>query len=58
MPGYVSLRIFDVLGNEVVVLVDEFRPAGRYETTFDVSLASGIYFYRIQAEDFVETKKI
>jgi len=54
----VSLRIFDVLGNEVVVLVDEFRPAGRYETTFDVSLASGIYFYRIQAEDFVETKKI
>lgn len=53
------LKVFDVLGNEVAVLVNEFREAGRYEVEFNASrLASGIYVYRLQAGSFVETKKM
>jgi hypothetical protein len=62
----VSLKIYDVLGNEVATLVNEEKPAGVYEVTFDASeLSSGIYFYRIaihsdklKAGSFVETKKM
>jgi hypothetical protein len=57
--SYQTLKIYDVLGNEVATLVNEYREAGRYEVTFDASnLASGIYFYRLQAGSFVETKKM
>ncbi len=59
VDGHQSLKVYDVLGNEVAVLVDEFRIAGRYEATFDASnLASGIYVYRLQAGEFMETKKM
>jgi hypothetical protein len=54
-----TLKIYDVLGNEVATLVNEFRNAGSYEIDFDASsLSSGIYFYRLQAGSFVETKKM
>ncbi len=56
---FVQLKVYDVLGNEVATLVDEYRPAGRHEVEFDAkNLASGIYFYRIKAGSFVETKKM
>jgi len=54
-----TLKIYDVLGNEVATLVNEYREAGRYEVTFDATqLASGIYLYKLQAGSFIETKKM
>lgn len=58
-----TLKVYDVLGNEVATLNDEYRPAGRYEVEFQSSagnrqLASGIYLYRLQAGSFVETRKM
>lgn len=54
-----KISLFDVLGREVVVLLDEFKKAGSYEVEFDGSKrASGLYFYRIHAGDFVDTKKM
>jgi hypothetical protein len=55
----VSLAVFDVLGRQVSVLVNEKREAGVYEVKFDGSaLSSGVYFYRLQAGSFVATKKL
>ena len=54
-----NLSVFDILGREVSVLVNDRRDAGVYEEKFDGSnLASGVYFYRLQAGDFVQTKKL
>ncbi|MEO8232564.1 MAG: YCF48-related protein, partial [Ignavibacteriota bacterium] len=55
----IKLEIFDVLGRNIRTLVNAEKPAGRYEVEFDASLlASGIYYYRIKASDFVQTKKM
>lgn len=55
----VCIKVFDILGREVTVLVNEFKNAGYYSTSFDAkNFASGIYFYRIQAGSFVNTKKM
>ena len=55
----VKLRIFDILGNEVTVLVDGFKQAGTYIVTFDASqYATGIYFYTLEAGSFRQTKKM
>ncbi|MFH0991465.1 MAG: alpha/beta hydrolase-fold protein [bacterium] len=57
--GFVSLKVFDLLGREVAVLVDEVKPAGRYRATWNAKgFSSGIYFYRLHAGSFVETKKL
>lgn len=64
VDGRVTLKVYDVLGREVRTLVDDSKAAGRYETRFDASsLASGIYFYRVNITDnngknFVSTKKM
>ena len=57
--GFVSLKVFDVLGREVATLVDEYKPAGSYEVEFNADkLPSGIYFYQIKAGQFVDTKNM
>jgi hypothetical protein len=55
----VTLKVYDVLGNEVASLINEKKPAGEYEIDFDASdLTSGIYLYKLQTENYVETKKM
>jgi hypothetical protein len=54
----VNLTVFDILGRQVSRLVNERRNAGVYEVKFDGSnLASGVYFYRLQAGNFVQSKR-
>ena len=58
-----TLKVYDILGNEVATLVNEYRNAGNYEVDFQSTvnshqLANGVYFYRIQVGNFVETKKM
>lgn len=56
---FVQLKVYDVLGNEVATLVDENRQAGSYEIEFDaVNLSSGMYLYKLQAGEFVQTRKM
>ena len=57
--GNITLKVFDVLGSEVMTLINNGQQQGIYEIEFDGSeLTSGIYFYRLQAGEFVETKKM
>jgi len=66
VSGNVSLKIYDLLGREVATLVDEFKPARSYKVEFNAAshsgevrnLTSGIYFYKLQAENFIETRKM
>ncbi len=54
-----TLKVYDILGNEIATLVDEFREAGRYEIEFEASeFSSGIYFYKFQTESFTKTMKM
>jgi hypothetical protein len=55
----VTLKVYDVLGNEIAILVDELKAAGNYEIDFNArNLPSGVYLYRIQAGDMVQTKSM
>ncbi|HZW40437.1 MAG TPA: T9SS type A sorting domain-containing protein [Ignavibacteriaceae bacterium] len=57
--GLVSIRVYDILGKEVVHLVNKDMNAGEYEVDFNgSSLSSGIYFYQIQTGSYLETKKM
>ncbi|MBK7498424.1 MAG: T9SS type A sorting domain-containing protein [Ignavibacteriales bacterium] len=61
--GFVTLKVYDVLGKEVATLVNEEKPAGNYEVMFNPESsirypASGIYFYQLKAGDYLETKKM
>jgi len=57
--GFTTLKVFDVLGNEVATLINEEMPAGKYEIEFSGNeLTSGIYFYQLKAGSFIETKKM
>ncbi len=55
----VSLKVFDILGNEVATLVNETKPSGTYEVEFNAEgLSSGVYFYQLKAGSFISTKKL
>ena len=57
--SFVTIKIYNVLGQEVATLVSEEMKPGRYEVAWDArGFASGVYFYRLQAKDFVDTKKL
>ncbi|HED38767.1 MAG TPA: T9SS type A sorting domain-containing protein, partial [Ignavibacteria bacterium] len=57
--SFVSLKVYDMLGRELAVLVNEEKPMGNYKVNFNASnLSSGIYFYRLTAGSFVETKRM
>ena len=57
--GFVSLKVYDVIGNEVATLRKGQEEAGKHKVDFDASsIHSGVYFYRIESGSFVETKKM
>jgi len=61
VPGEqsVTLKVFDILGNEITTLVDSKIAAGNYQVEFNAeSLPSGVYYYTLAAESFVQTKKM
>jgi peptidoglycan/xylan/chitin deacetylase (PgdA/CDA1 family) len=58
---FVSLKVYDVLGNEIASLVDEYKSAGMYNVQFtmhNTQLSSGLYFYQLKAGEYFETKKM
>lgn len=57
--SFVSLRVYNSLGNEVAVLVNKNKPAGNYDVLFDgKNLSSGIYYFQLKANDFIKVKKM
>ena len=57
--AYITLKVYDILGNEVATLIDQKKSAGEYETEFaGYGLASGVYFYRLQSGSFIRTMKM
>ena len=67
--GFTVLKVYDILGNEVATLVNEEKPAGSYEVEFSTiggsnfsgnayTLPSGIYFYQLRSNSFINTKKM
>jgi hypothetical protein len=57
--SFVTLKVYDVLGNEVATLVNEVKPSGEYQVEFDGSeLTSGIYLFRLEADEFAQIKKM
>lgn len=59
VEGYVSLKVYDLLGREVATLVNEAKEAGYYEAVFDASsLGSGVYFFRMHAGEFNAVRKL
>jgi hypothetical protein len=57
--GFVSVKVYDLLGREVATLVNEIKPAGSYPATWNAaSFGSGVYFYKMQSGSFTSTKKM
>jgi len=56
---FVTIKVYDVLGNEITILANEEKPAGTYEVIFNASeYPSGIYFYKLQVGELIQTKKM
>jgi hypothetical protein len=59
LDGVVTIDIYDILGQKVRTILNEFQKADRYEVNFNaVGLASGVYIYRMKVNDFIESKKM
>lgn len=59
VSSWQTVRVYDILGNEVATLVNEYKPAGSYTINFDASkLSSGVYYYQLKSGDFVSSKKM
>lgn len=57
--GFVTLKVYDILGKEIATLINEEKSQGKYEVNFNASnLSSGVYIYKIQAGDFVSSRKM
>ncbi len=57
--SFVTLKVYDVLGNEVATLVNEEKPAGTYLVSFNAAqLTSGVYIYKLETNDFIDVKKM
>jgi hypothetical protein len=59
--GHVQLKVYDSLGREIATLVNEYKPAGNYNytlSTINYTLPSGVYFYRLSSNGFVQTRKM
>jgi hypothetical protein len=57
--SFVNLKVYDIIGNEIAVLVNEEKQAGNYQIDFDATeLTGGVYFYQLLTGSFVETKKM
>lgn len=57
--GLVTLKVYDILGKEIAILVNENKPEGIYEVEFNASsLPSGVYIYKIQSGNFNDVKKM
>ena len=56
---FVTLKVYDILGKEVATLINENRAAGSYNVDWNASFyPSGVYFYKLEAKDFTETKRM
>jgi len=57
--GFVIIQVYDILGREVATLVNGIKQPGEYTVNFNASgLSSGVYFYRLKAENFVMQKSM
>ena len=57
--NFVSLKIYNLLGKEIMSLVNDFKKAGRYNVSFDGSdLVSGVYYYKIEVGNFTKVRKM
>jgi len=57
--GWQTLKVYDILGNQVATLVNEYRDAGNYETEFSADkISSGVYYYQLRTGDFIQTKNM
>jgi hypothetical protein len=59
VTGNVTLKVYDILGNEVATLVNRELAAGNYKINFDAGeLSGGVYFYQLKTRDYISTKKM
>ena len=57
--NFVTIKLYDVLGNEVITLVNDQKKAGKYEMLYNASnISSGVYYYQINSGSFTETRKL